>query len=131
MKTNQQKIETVDDYIATCPQPVRLLLTKLRTAIQQAAPQATEKISYGMPAFHQDGNLVYFAAFKAHIGFFPTPSGVTAFADELTKYSCSKGAIQFPQSGPIPVTLVKKIVKFRVRENVAKMKAKAKKKRPG
>lgn len=96
------------------------MLEKLRQTIRTAAPDATEKISYRIPTFYLNGNLVHFAAFKHHIGFYPTSSGVSAFQDELSKYKTSKGAIQFPLDKPLPLELVKKIVGFRVTENLKK-----------
>lgn len=109
----------IDDYIASFPQEVQVILEKLRQTIRQAAPDATEKISYQMPTFYLNGNLVHFAAYKNHIGFYPAPSGIVAFQDELTKYKTSKGAIQFPINEALPLALVKKIVAFRVKENLA------------
>ncbi len=112
--------ESIDEYIATFPQEVQATLEKLRQTIRKAAPDAIEKISYQMPTFYLNGNLVHFAAFKNHIGFYPAPSGITAFQDELKKYKTSKGAIQFPIDAVIPHALVNKIVAFRVKENSAK-----------
>ncbi len=110
----------IDDYIATFPQEVQVTLEMLRQTIRKAAPDATEKISYQMPTFYLNGNLVHFTAFKKHIGFYPAPSGISEFKDELVKYKTSKGAIQFPIDSALPHTLVKKIVQFRVKENLAK-----------
>jgi len=120
MKEASTTPANIDDYIATFPQKLQVTLEKLRQTICKAAPDATEKISYQMPTFYLDGNLVHFAAFKKHIGFYPAPSGISAFQDELMKYKTSKGAIQFPIDTAIPYTLVKKIVQFRVKENLAK-----------
>lgn len=120
MKDASTTPANIDDYIATFPQKLQVTLEKLRQTIRKAAPDATEKISYQMPTFYLDGNLVHFAAFKKHIGFYPAPSGISAFQDELMKYKTSKGAIQFPIDTAIPYTLVKKIVQFRVKENLAK-----------
>lgn len=119
MKAASAKPESIDDYIATFPDEVQVILKKLRQTIRQAAPDATEKISYQMPTFYLNGNLVHFAAYKNHIGFYPAPSGIVAFQDELTKYKTSKGAVQFPIDAAIPHALVKKIVQFRVKENLA------------
>jgi len=94
----------------------------MRQVIHEAAPEAQEAISYGMPAFRQNGIIVYFAAFKDHIGFFPTSSGVSAFAGELSSYDTAKGTIRLPLDKPIPVDLIQKIVKFRVQENRNKKK---------
>jgi uncharacterized protein YdhG (YjbR/CyaY superfamily) len=120
MKAASTTPENIDDYIATFPDEVQVILEKLRQTIRQAAPDATEKISYQMPTFYLNGNLVHFAAYKNHIGFYPAPSGITAFQDALIEYKTSKGAIQFPIGAAIPHTLVKKIVQFRVKENLAK-----------
>lgn len=117
---NKQKPATIDEYISAFPEETQALLTKMRTTISKAAPKATECISYGMPTYKYNGNLVHFAAMKKHIGFYPTPSAITAFADELTDYVTSKGAIQFPLDKGIPISLVTKIVKFRVQENQSK-----------
>jgi len=117
MKVATAKPESIDEYIATFPREVQATLEKLRQTIQKAAPDATEKISYQMPTFYLNGNLVHFAAYKSHIGFYPAPSGIVAFQDELKKYKTSKGAIQFPIDEAIPHALVKKIVQFRVKEN--------------
>ena len=91
----------------------------MRSTVQKAAPHATEKISYGMPTFYYNGNLVHFAAFKNHIGFFPTPSAIEAFEKELKSYKTSKGTVQFPLADPLPLQLIERIVKFRVKENAA------------
>jgi len=119
MKAASTTPANIDDYIASFPDEVQVILKKLRQTIRQAAPDATEKISYQMPTFYLNGNLVHFAAFKKHIGFYPAPSGIVAFKDALMKYNTSKGAIQFPIDATIPHTLVKKIVQFRVKENLA------------
>jgi uncharacterized protein YdhG (YjbR/CyaY superfamily) len=120
MKAAATTPENIDDYIATFPDEVQVILEKLRQTIRKAAPDATEKFSYQMPTFYLNGNLVHFAAYRNHIGFYPAPSGIVAFQDELTKYKTSKGAIQFPINEPLPLVLVKKIVAFRVQENSAK-----------
>jgi uncharacterized protein YdhG (YjbR/CyaY superfamily) len=109
---------TIDEYIAQFPEDMQQLMVKLRTVIKESAPEATEKISYGMPAFYLNGNLVYFGAHKNHIGFYPTPSGIEAFKEELSAYKGSKGAVQFPLDEPMPYELISKIVKFRVAENI-------------
>jgi uncharacterized protein YdhG (YjbR/CyaY superfamily) len=108
---------TVDEYISGCPEQLQAKLKELREAIRKAAPEAEETISYRMPAYRLNGVLVYFAAQKNHIGFYPTSSGVNAFREELAAYKTSKGAIQFPVDKPIPLKLVSTIVKFRVKEN--------------
>jgi uncharacterized protein YdhG (YjbR/CyaY superfamily) len=111
---------TIDDYIAACPKNVQPILKKLRATIKAAAPKAEEKISYRMPAFFQNGVLVYFAAFKNHIGFFPTASGIQSFKKEISSYKNSKGTVQFPLDQPLPFNLIRKIVKFKISENSKK-----------
>ena len=96
------------------------LLGQMRATIKKAAPQAEEKISYAMPIFFLNGNLVHFAGYKNHIGFYPAPSGISAFNDELSKYKGAKGSVQFPLDEPLPLVLITKIVKFRVKENLEK-----------
>ncbi len=110
------KYETIDEYINNFPAKVQSVLQEMRQAIREAAPGATEAISYQMPTFKLKGNLVHFAAFKKHIGFYPAPSGIERFKDELSPYKWSKGAVQFPLDKPLPLELVKKMVAFRVRE---------------
>ena len=111
-------IHSIEDYHSEQTEAVQVKLEQLRKAIKQAAPKATETISYGMPAFKQNKVLVYYAAYKAHIGFYPTPNAIVAFKAELTKYKTSKGAIQFPINDPLPLTLIKKMVKFRLEEDM-------------
>jgi uncharacterized protein YdhG (YjbR/CyaY superfamily) len=106
-----------DEYIAGFPENIQEMLNELRSAIRKAAPEAEEIISYRMPAYRLNGVLVYFAAQKNHIGFYPTSTGVNAFREELSAYKTSKGAIQFPLDKPLPLKLVSTIVKFRVKEN--------------
>jgi uncharacterized protein YdhG (YjbR/CyaY superfamily) len=118
------KFTTVDEYISTFSGVTKTRLQQIRKAIKNAAPQAEETISYNMPGYKLNGPLVYFAANKAHIGFYPIPSAIVAFKKELAGFECSKGAVQFPTEDPIPVGLVAKMVKFRVKENLAKAKAK-------
>jgi uncharacterized protein YdhG (YjbR/CyaY superfamily) len=108
---------SVDEYLSALPQTARAALESLRKTICQAAPQAEEVIHYNMPAFQWNGILVWYAAFKGHIGFYPRASAMAAFKDDLTNYKTSKGAIQFPLEKPIPAGLVKRIVSFRVKEN--------------
>ena len=110
----------MDEYISQFPKNVRGILEQLRKVIRESAPEAEETINYGIPTFRLNGNLVHFAAFKNHIGFYPTPSAVVAFKKELTPFKQAKGSIQFPLDKPIPFDLVKKIVKFRVKENESK-----------
>jgi uncharacterized protein YdhG (YjbR/CyaY superfamily) len=114
------RFETVDAYIASFPEDVRKLLRKLRRVIRDSAPDAVEAIAYGIPTFRLNGNLVHFAAFKKHIGFYPSSSPGVAFEKDLAPYKHSKGAIQFPLDRPVPFDLVRKIVKFRVAENMKK-----------
>lgn len=121
MKADQVTAESIDGYIAGFPPPVQVILERLRQTICKAAPQATEKISYQMPTFYLNGNLVHFAAYKNHIGFYPTPSGISVFLDELKAYKTSKGAVQFPLDKPLPLELVKRMVEFRVGENSRKV----------
>ena len=120
----QENHTTIDAYIAEADPAVREKLTLLRETIHSEAPDATEKFSYGMPTFFLNGNLVHFAVFKNHIGFFPGASGVAAFLDELGAYNTSKGTIQFPLDQPIPVDLVRRVVRFRLAENRTKAKKK-------
>lgn len=127
MKTSTEKITSIDQYIHGFPEQVQTILSELRSSIRLAAPQAIEKISYQMPTFYLNGNLVHFAAFKRHLGFYPAPSGITAFQQELSNYKTSKGAIQFPIDKPLPLKLVERIVEFRVKENSQKKVGKEKK----
>ncbi|HMR93044.1 MAG TPA: DUF1801 domain-containing protein [Chitinophagaceae bacterium] len=120
------KFETIDQYHAHFPANVQQALDSIRKAIRQAAPKATEVISYNMPAFKQNKNLVYYAANKAHIGFYPTPSPIKAFKEDLEKYHTSKGAIQFPLDRPMPLALVKKMVRFRIAEDREAQKSREK-----
>lgn len=123
----QIKVNSVEEYIGNAPGEVKELLKKIRATIHNAAPDADETISYGMPAFSIEGKpLVYFAAFKNHIGFYATPGGHTAFQKELSKYKQGKGSVQFPLDQPIPFSLITKIVKFRLKEVKEKLKAKKK-----
>jgi uncharacterized protein YdhG (YjbR/CyaY superfamily) len=110
--------KTIDEYIKLFPKEVREVLEQVRQVIQEEAPEATEAISYGMPTFKLNGrNLVHFAAWKNHIGFYATPSGNEAFKKELSAYKGAKGSVQFPLDQPMPISLIRKIVKFRVLEN--------------
>lgn len=112
----------INAYIAEFSDETQVILEKIRNTIQQAAPDAKEAIKYGMPTFVLNGNLVHFAAYKNHIGFYPAPSGIDSFIDELAVYRTGKGTIQFPINKPIPFDLISKVVKFRVEENLAKKK---------
>lgn len=125
MKGNSAEVTTIDQYIDGCPPEVRAKLTQIRETIRGAAPEATEKISYRLPTFYYHGNLVHFAAFPNHIGFYPTPTGISAFKKELARYKGAKGSVQFPIDEPVPLDLIARIVRFRVAEN-----AKVARKRP-
>ena len=120
MDATKKGLKTIDEYIKTFPEDVQTILEKVRQTIRSAAPEADEAISYQMPTFKLNGNLVHFAAFKDHIGFFPTPSGISAFKKELSRYKGAKGSVQFPMEEPIPYDLVKKITAFRRKENLEK-----------
>ena len=117
---SMKPLSDIDSYIAAQPAGVQKLLKTMRAAIKKAAPKAQEKIGYGIPTFTLNGNLVHFGAFKAHLGFFPTPLAIDAFKDELKGYEISKGTIKFPYEDPLPLDLVTKIVKFRVAQQEAK-----------
>jgi uncharacterized protein YdhG (YjbR/CyaY superfamily) len=112
--------KTIDEYIATFPPNIQTILQQIRAAVHKAAPEAEETISYQMPVFKQNGVLVYFAAFKNHIGFFPTAQGIEAFKDKLAAYKTSKGTIQFPLDQPLPLDLIEAIVRYRVKTNTSK-----------
>ena len=119
-----KKPVNIEEYIGAFPNDVQEILEKIRIAIQKAAPDAKEKISYSMPAFEQNGIVVYFAAFKNHIGLYALPSGHETFQEELSQYKSGKGSVQFPFNKPMPYDLITKIVKFRVKENLEKAKKK-------
>ncbi|MCK9414556.1 MAG: DUF1801 domain-containing protein [Prolixibacteraceae bacterium] len=112
----------IDKYISGFPEEVQIILAEIRITIRQAAPDAVETIKYAMPTFVLNGNLVHFAAFKNHIGFYPVPSGIEAFKKELSVYKGAKGSVQFPLDKPMPLGLISNIVKFRVNENLQKVK---------
>ncbi len=120
---NKNGFKDIDSYIQTFPKDVQVLLQQLRETILKAAPQAEEAISYQMPTFKLKGNLVHFAAYRNHIGFYPAPSGLTEFQKEISKFKHSKGAVQFPLDKPLPFSLITKIVKYRVKKNLEKVKA--------
>jgi uncharacterized protein YdhG (YjbR/CyaY superfamily) len=128
MQSDQPAPQTIDQYIAGFPADVQQILQQIRQTIREAAPDAQEAISYQMPTFKLYGNLVHFAAYKKHIGFYPTPSGIEAFKDELAPYASSKGAVQFPLDQPMPNDLIRRIVTFRVAENLVRAEAKRRKK---
>jgi uncharacterized protein YdhG (YjbR/CyaY superfamily) len=118
----------IDEYIAAFPVATQSKLEQVRTTIKKAAPLAEEKISYGIPAFNfQDSYLVYFAGYKNHIGLYPAPTGVEAFKKEISDYKSGKGSLQFPLDKPMPLRLINKIIKFRIKESIEKTKEKNKK----
>lgn len=114
----------INEFISQFPENIQAILQEVRKTIQQAAPEAKESIKYGMPTFIFNGNLVHFAAYKNHIGFYPAPTGIDAFIDDLAQYRTGKGTIQFPIDKPIPFDLITKVVKFRMEENLKKSKKK-------
>lgn len=128
MASSRRQFKTIDDYISTFPEDVRDILNELRQTIKEAAPEAEETISYQIPTFILNGNLVHFAAFENHIGFYPAPSGMEAFRQELSAYKGAKGSVQFPINEPLPLPLIRRIVEYRVKENLA---SKQKKKSSG
>jgi uncharacterized protein YdhG (YjbR/CyaY superfamily) len=109
-------VENIDQYIAAFPRDVQATLQKIRALIRRAVPEATEAIKYGIPTFVMGGNLVHFAAYRKHIGFYPTPSAIRAFAAELKDYQSAKGSVQFPLEMPIPFTLIRRMAEFRVQD---------------
>ena len=129
MENKKAGPNSIDEYIASFPEETQKILQELRAAIKAAAPGAQEKISYQMPAFAQKGILVYFAAWKNHIGFYPTSSGTQAFMQELSVYESSKGSIKFPLDKPLPLDLISNIVRFRVAENLKKAEEKSSKRK--
>ncbi len=122
-ETKRKGVATIDEYIEGFPKDIQGILEKLRVTIRKAAPEAEETINYAIPTFTLNGNLVHFAAAKNHIGFYPAPTGSEAFKKELSSYKSGKGSVQFPLDKPIPLSLITKIVKFRVKENLKKVKA--------
>jgi uncharacterized protein YdhG (YjbR/CyaY superfamily) len=129
MEPHKGDFRSIDEYIASFPQDVQALLQAVRATIKAAAPGAEERISYRMPAFALNGNLVYFAALKNHIGFYPTSSGIEAFKDELSGYEGTKGSVKFPINQPLPMELISKIVKYRVAQNLDNAAANARRKK--
>ena len=129
MTTPKTTSKEIDKHIAGFPKDVQVILEKIRKTIRKAAPNAQETINYGIPTFTLEGNLVHFAGFKNHIGFYPTPSGIEKFKKELSVYEGAKGSVKFPLDEPIPYELISKIVLFRVKENLERAEAKGKKKR--
>ncbi len=128
MKTKRTVPKDIDEYIASFPHDVQEVLAKIRATIRKAAPGAEETISYQIPTFTLKGNLVHFAGFKRHIGFYPTPTGIEKFKDELSVYEGAKGSARLPLDKPMPYGLISKIVKFRVKENLEQAEARGKKK---
>lgn len=124
MQSSSTEFNTVDEYIALFPAPVQEKLHALRQVIKEAAPDAQETIKYRMPTYVYHGNLVHFAAFKTHIGFYPTPSGTDAAVAGLSAYKTGKGTLQFPLSEPLPLPLIRQVVEIRVQENLARATAK-------
>jgi uncharacterized protein YdhG (YjbR/CyaY superfamily) len=129
MESNRKGYHSIDEYIATFPEEVQKILEELRATIKASAPDAEEKISYQMPTFALKGNLVHFAAWNRHIGFYPTSSGTQAFTQELSIYESAKGSVKFPIDKPLPLELIGKIVKFRVTENLKRAEIKLSKKK--
>ncbi|SMQ74494.1 Uncharacterized conserved protein YdhG, YjbR/CyaY-like superfamily, DUF1801 family [Bacillus sp. OV166] len=129
MEGNKLTFNSIDEYIQQFPPDVQEKLNTLRKVIKESAPDAEEKISYQMPTFALRGNLVHFAAYKNHIGFYPTSSGIAAFKDELSQYKGAKGSVQFPIEKPLPYILISEIVKFRVAENMKRAEDNLKKKK--
>lgn len=127
MQKKEATFKSIDEYISQFTPDVQEILISLTRVIKEAAPQAEEKISYQMPTFSLEGNLVHFAAYKNHLGFYPSPSGIEAFKDELSFYKSAKGSVQFPLNKALPYELISEIVKFRVRENTSRAKTKKKK----
>lgn len=116
--------KNIDEYIKSYPENIQIILQKVRTSIKEAAPNAIEKISWQMPTFVLNGNLVHFAMHKNHVGFYPGESGISHFIDEISQYKFGKGSVQFPISNPMPYDLIKRIVEFRVKENMQKSRNK-------
>lgn len=127
MRARQTEPSDIDEYIAAFPNDLQEILKKIRKTIRRAAPEADETIKYQMPTFTLNGNLVHFAAFKKHIGFYPVPRGNEAFKDELSRYEGAKSTVRFPIDKPIPFDLISRIVKFRVKQNLEKAELKGKK----
>jgi len=119
-----RQFQSIDEYIKTFPQDVQQILHELRQTIREAAPEAQETISYQIPTFTLNGNLVHFAAFKNHIGFYPAPSGIDSFKEELSRYKGAKGSVQFPIEEPLPLALIRSIVEYRVKENMERKQKK-------
>jgi uncharacterized protein YdhG (YjbR/CyaY superfamily) len=117
MAASTKPPKNIDEYISAFPADVQRILMELRQTIRDAAPEAEETINYQMPTFTLNGNLVHFAAFQNHVGFYPTPTGIEAFKEELAPYKGAKGSVQFPIDQPLPLSLIRRIVEYRVKEN--------------
>jgi uncharacterized protein YdhG (YjbR/CyaY superfamily) len=124
MPSRTTAYDSIDEYIASFPPEVQAALHELRAAIREAAPGAEEAISYAIPTYKLHGNLVHFAAFERHIGFYPGPSGIEQFKDDFSAYKNAKGSVQFPLGQPLPLELISRVVRFRVEENMVKIKQK-------
>jgi uncharacterized protein YdhG (YjbR/CyaY superfamily) len=124
MAASRRQFKTMDEYIDTFPEDVRRILNELRQTIKEVAPEAKETINYQIPTFTLNGNLVHFAAFENHIGFYPTPRGMEAFKKELSGYKGAKGSVQFPLNEPLPLPLIRRIVEYRVKENMERKQTK-------
>lgn len=129
MEESKKAYQSIDEYILHFPSDIQEILQNIRSVIKEAAPEATEKISYQMPTFVLYGNLVHFAAHKGHIGFYPAPSGIEAFREELSQYKGAKGSVQFPLDKPMPYELIEKIVRYRAAENIQLAQQKTKKRK--
>ena len=126
-----RQFQTIEEYIGAFPEDVQRILNELRQTIKEAAPEAQETINYQIPTFTLNGNLVHFAAFEKHIGFYPTPSGMEAFKQELSRYKGAKGSVQFPIDEPLPLPLIRRIVEYRVKENLARKQKRKAERRTG
>jgi uncharacterized protein YdhG (YjbR/CyaY superfamily) len=124
MSETRPKFNNIDEYVRSFPKATQVLLEQMRETIRKSAPEAEETINYGIPTFTLKGNLVHFAAFRNHIGFYPTPSGIGTFKEELSAYENAKGSVKFPIEKPLPFDLITRIVQFRVKENLQKAKTK-------
>jgi uncharacterized protein YdhG (YjbR/CyaY superfamily) len=123
----RQNFNSIDEYIASFPETMQELLQQVRTTIRNAAPEATERISYGIPTFFLNGNLVHFGGYKSHVGFYPGAEGIEIFKDRLSSYPLSRGTVRFPSDQPIPFDLIREITEFRVHQNLGKKKLKKEK----
>jgi len=131
MQAMNMKYETIDEYIANFPAEQQAVLQEIRRTIKAAAPEATEKIGYGIPTFFLKGNLVHFAGFKNHYGFYPGPGAITQFQQEFSAYEQSKGTVRFPLDKPVPFDLIRRVTEVRVKENLEKAAQKVKKSKKG